>query len=74
MRLGEPTEPRGNTTNPPALALIMCWQCENYDQYIAHCRELLKRATDPLSRQGLDILIEKAAAAKRDLHPDQPLN
>jgi hypothetical protein len=52
----------------------MCWQCENYDQYIAHCRELLKRATDPLSRQGLDILIEKAASAKRDLHPDQPLN
>jgi hypothetical protein len=48
----------------------MCWKCQKLDEYVAHYRELERRATDPLTRESIDILVEKAEAQKKELHPE----
>lgn len=49
----------------------MCWKCQELDAVIGHYRELGARASDRLSRRGIDVLIEKLEADKKALHREE---
>jgi hypothetical protein len=67
---GAPTDVFRNRLFMTALTTVMCWKCRELDEYIAHYRELKGRVTDPLTRESIDILVEKAEAQKEELHPE----
>ena len=49
----------------------MCEQCVVLDGKIAHYREMARLITDPLTLEGIDILIKRYEAEKTALHPQQ---
>jgi hypothetical protein len=55
----------GSTRESP-----MCWKCEEVEQSIEHFRRLRKQASSNQSLKGLDILIAKLDAEKREFHAD----
>ena len=50
----------------------MCWKCHELDRVIDHYRELSARASENLSRKGIDMLIEKLQTKKKALHQEDP--
>lgn len=49
----------------------MCWQCDQLDKIILYYRALSSRVTDPQSRDGLALLIERLGAEKNSYHPER---
>jgi len=49
----------------------MCWRCDEIDKKIAHYRELAGRITDEQSLRGIDLLIAKLEATKKELHSEE---
>jgi hypothetical protein len=49
----------------------MCERCDEIDRKIAHYRALAGRITDERSLAGINILITKLEAMKRDFHPEK---
>jgi hypothetical protein len=49
----------------------MCWKCAEIDKVILHYRTLIARVTDQQTLAGLEQLIEKLEAEKKDLHADE---
>jgi hypothetical protein len=50
----------------------MCWRCDEIDKKIEHYRGLAGRITDERTLKGIDLLIEKLGAAKKEFHPEKP--
>jgi hypothetical protein len=56
----------------PLIEGAMCWKCHELDRVIDHYRELSARASENLSRKGIDMLIEKLQTKKKALHQEDP--
>jgi hypothetical protein len=48
---------------------VVCWQCEEIDERIAHYRAMTARVTDKRTFEGIDVLVEKMEAQKTALNP-----
>jgi hypothetical protein len=50
----------------------MCWRCDEIDKKIKHYRELAALITDQQSLKGIDLLIVKLEATKKEFHREEP--
>jgi hypothetical protein len=52
----------------------MCTKCEELDHKIDHCRYVAACATDDLTLEAIDMLVESYCEEKRAQHPDDNRN